>query len=207
MSAMSSNWVLNEAKRADTGKGFAILENPAQREQLDAILLGWWPEIKAHLRNTDFQFSPTDTPLLETRLGPTLERVMLIMLFDEVAPICRINVACSLDHWIIDNEFFLVLPREADILKVCNILGNSRLAGNPPMLSVHPRNPGTHFLVTLRSGRGESWGAHDRSFILEKIKKSIDVNIEMHNSMIDGDVTVDTVAAFLTEAYEVYEAH
>lgn len=188
-------------------KGITILENPELRDHLDSIINKIWPSLKSHLEKTGYAFSPNSDPLIETKLSNVLVRSMMIMLFDAQSAFCRINLDCSPDHWMIRSEFFLTLPASADLKFICEILGNSRLSGNPPSLVISKNKPAAYYQITFDTGRGEGWGMHDTSYLIGKLKRSVDVNISMFEIMLDGEVNENIVAEFLTAAYEIYEAY
>ena len=188
-------------------KGITILENPELRDHLDSIINKIWPSLKSHLEKTGYTFSPNSDPLIETKLSNVLVRSMMVMLFDAQSAFCRINLDCSPDHWMIRNEFFLTLPASADLKFICEILGNSRLSGNPPSLVISKNNPAAYYQISFDSGRGEGWGMHDTSYLIDKLKRAVDVNINMFEIMIDGEVNENTVTEFLTAAFEIYEAY
>ena len=188
-------------------KGISILEDPELRNHLDTIINTIWPSLKSHLEKTGYAFSPNSDPLIETKLSNVLVRSMMIMLFDAQSAFCRINLDCSPDHWMIRNEFFLTLPASADIKFICEILGNSRLSGNPPSLVISKNNPAAYYQVTFDSGRGEDWGMHETLYLIDKLRRAVDVNISMFEIMLDGEVNENIVAEFLTAAYEIYEAY
>ena len=203
----TQNWAIEAIKKTDISKSLIILENPELRNHLDSIINKIWPSLKSHLEKTGYTFSPNSDPLIETKLSNVLVRSMMIMLFDAQSAFCRINLDCSPDHWMIRNKFFLTLPASADLKFICEILGNSRLSGNPPSLVISKNKPAAYYQITFDTGRGEGWGMHDTSYLIGKLKRSVDVNISMFEIMLDGEVNENIVAEFLTAAYEIYEAY
>jgi len=198
----------NQGKKCDENqKGLEIIEDPEIKDRLDRIALEIWPELQAHLEKTGYTYSPDSAPLIETKLSHLLIRSMMVMLFDVQSAFCRVKLDCSLEHWIIHNEFFLSLPVDTDFRHIREILGNSRLSGNPPSLMIYKNNPSAYYQITFKSGRGESWAIHETSYLVDKLKRSIDVNIELFKITIDGEVNDEIVAEFLTTAYEIYEAY
>jgi len=191
----------------ETRKGLVIIEDPEIKDRLDGICLEIWPDLKAHLEKSDYTYSPVSDPLIETKLSHVLVRSMVVMLFDVQSAICRIKLDCSMENWMIGNEFFLSLPANVDFRYIHELLGNSRLSGNPPSLMVYKNNPAAYYQITFESGRGESWTVHNNLYLLDKLKRSIDVNIELFETMADGEVNEEIVAEFLTKAYEIYEAY
>ena len=204
---MSKNQLSSSFSDSAGQKGIAIVENPELRDHLDSIIKKTWPSLLTHLEKTGYTYSPNSDPLIETELSHVLVRSMMIMLFDAQSAFCRINLDCSPDHWMIRNKFFLTLPASADIKFICEILGNSRLSGNPPSLVISKNNPAAYYQITFESGRGEGWGMHDTSYLIGKLKRAVDVNINMFEIMIDREVNEKIVAEFLTAAFEIYEAY
>lgn len=203
---MSEEWIVNAASTATENHGLVILENPKLRKRLDEILLGMWPQIKSHLEPTGLIYGPEDLPLIETEYSSVLVRSLSFMLFDIQNAICRTKIECMHDHWMIHNEFFLSLPDLTDEKTVQEIIGNSRFSGNPPTLMIYKNDPVNYFQITFNCGQGEGWGIHDNSYLLERIKRSIDLHAEMYRIMIDGIPDIATAEEFLSTTYELYES-
>jgi len=203
---MGKNWAVEEAKRADLSKNYVILENPKTQKYLDNLLIKeFWPSILSNLESSGFNYYPQDTPEPEFELQHVLTRSLTFMLLNGKTAFFRGKINCSMEHWTIESEHFLLLLKETDPRVIFEILGNSRFVGCPPELSID--KAGSDFYqITFHAGNGESWGMHDEQYIIGKIKKVIAVNIAMHEYSIDGVIPADDLGEFLTTAYEVYEA-
>ena len=105
---------------------------------------------------------------------------------------------------MLGSEFFLSLPLDTDSRVVFEILGNSRFSGNPPTLSIDKRYG--VYEITIQSGNGAGWGMYGENHIDDKIRESIDTNIDMYEFVMDEDLTADNLGEFLTIVYKVYEA-
>ena len=204
---MVKNWAVEEARKADLSKGYVILENPKTTEYLDDLLLKeFWPSILDNLEGSGFNYFPVDTPAPEFELKHVLTRSLTFMLLNGNTAFFRGKLNCSMEFWTIESEHFLLLLKETDPQVIFEILGNSRLIGCPPELSID-KSGSDFYQITFHAGKGESWGMHDKQYIMERIKKVVDVNIAMHEHSIDGVISADDLGEFLTTAYEVYEAY
>jgi hypothetical protein len=203
---MSEEWIVNAASTATENHGLVILENPKLKKRLDEILLGLWPQIKSHLEPTGLIYGPEDLPKIETEHSSVLVRSLSFMLFDIQNAICRTKIECMYDHWMIHNEFFLSLPDVTDEKTVQEIIGNSRFSGNPPTLMIYKNDPANYFQITFNCGQGEGWGIHDNSYLLDHIKRSIDLHVKMYRIMLGGIPDTATAEEFLSIAYELYES-
>ena len=200
------NWILTSAKKADPSRNYAILENSEVTSQLDALFKKeFWPFIRAQLRATGYSF-PKKSPTSEFEMSYALERSISFMLFDQQKPFFRGTLKCSLESWMLETEFFLSLKKETDPRVLFELLGNSRLAGNPPEMSVH-KSDQYYFQIRLHNGEGAGWGRGDYDFVRDRIKKIVETNVKMYEISKTGLISEATVGQFLTTAYDAYEAY
>ncbi len=204
------SWILVEAGKADDNKDMVILENPRARVYLDRILKEeFWPVIFSCLEGTGYLYSPELN--IETEWGHIeMERVLSFMLFDDKRfelprAIFRGKLSLSRTGWMLKREFFLPLPRHNDPQTVFEIIGNSRLRGNPPVLKIDKENENDFFQIGFNNGEGAGWGVYEEHYIIDKIKKIIDINVQMYEFSKEG-LSLDQIGVFLTIAYEAYEA-
>ena len=201
---MSKNWIIEEAKKADGSKDTVILENPKTKVYLDHILLEkFWPTICSCFEGSGYNYS--FEPHLESELSQSLERSIVFMLFDGNRAFFKGKLRCSMEHWMIDSNFFLPLSADNDPRVLFEILGNSRFKGNSPTLMVNRERDRDYFQIDFHNGRGESWTQNSEQEIEDELKKIIKVNLEMH-VFSHGGITLDEVGKFLTIAYDVYES-
>jgi hypothetical protein len=204
---MKNNWVLESASSAVEINGLVRLENPEIKDRLDKILLSIWPQIKEHAAKTMLKLEPPEEPDIISGESNNLLRTLSFMLFDGEDPVCRTEIECYSDHWMIDNEFYLNLDESADIEIVHELLGNTRFSGNPPTLMIYKLDPVNHFQLLFNAGWGEDWAEYDVSFLIESIYLSIDIHEKMHNIVLAGIKDTSQAEEFLSTAYEVYESH
>lgn len=203
---MKKNWIVDEAMKDRGNRHYAILENPDSKKQLDSLLIKqFWPHIYSCLEKTGYSFSKKRYPT-KFELSPTHERSLLFMLFDNKKPIFRGTLKCSLDGWMIESEFFLLLKKENDVRVILELLGNSRFCGFPPELSVH-KGDEFYFQILFKNGRGAGWGLRDENFVKKSIEKVVQTNVDMYEFSKRGIISQNTLAPFLSTAYEVYEAY
>jgi hypothetical protein len=107
---------------------------------------------------------------------------------------------------MIESEFFLGLAKDNEPKVIFEILGNSRLAGNPPSLLIYKGVP-EYFQITFRSGEGASWLGHDDEEVKTKLKQVIEVNTQLYELSKSGYLTENEFAEFMTLAYTIYEAY
>ena len=202
---MKENWIIKEARKHDKTGDMAILENPRIRKYLDDLLIKrFWPVIRESLEDNMYNYSPRDNPETEFRLNHVLSRSLSFMLLDGDRVFFKGKLTCSTEHWMLGSEFFLSLPLDTDSRVVFEILGNSRFSGNPPTLSIDKRYG--VYEITIQSGNGAGWGMYGENHIDDKIRESIDTNIDMYEFVMDEDLTADNLGEFLTIVYKVYEA-
>lgn len=204
---MRENWIMSESRKADATKDYAILENPETRLKLDDLLLTrFWPVIHGCLEETGYNYHPQESPRPEFTLGSELTRSVQFMLLDERRLYFRGRLKCSNMGWMLESEFFLGLREDNDRSVLFEILGNSRLAGNPPRLLVYKGSP-HYFDIHFSHGRGAGWGLYGEEEIDRRIREMIDVNTQMYELSRSGRITTEDFAPFLTLAYPVYEAY
>lgn len=204
----SDTWLKNAFKKVDPNSEVIILENPDIKSGLDQYLHLLWPVVKQHLESTGYAFTPLNGVLkIEGRSGCVLTRAMPWMLHGEYPVFYRGALECTQRHWVIENEFFLSLASSVDFRLIREIIGNSRLSGSPPELTIHKHSPVEYYQIYFHSGNGESWGPQSTGRIIEWIKKCIDANVAMNDFAIDGQWNEEIVGKFLTYAYEAYEAY
>ena len=69
---MRKDWVIKEAKKADSKKNIVTLENLDMRDYLDWLLLEkFWPVVLSCLKESGYNYSPK--PEIESELGCDLE--------------------------------------------------------------------------------------------------------------------------------------
>lgn len=163
----------------------------------------FWPFIFSCLEVSGYTHS--HEPHIESELGYELERSLTFMLFNGRSVFFRGKLCCSKKSWIIKSEFFLTLPVHNDPQVIFEILGNSRLKGNPPNLIVDKEKKEDYYQINFSNGVGAGWGIHDKKHIENQLKKIIDTNINMHN-LAERGISLGKGGEFLTMAYEVYKA-
>lgn len=155
---MKENWIVQETQKADPQQDLVILEKPGVQKYLDHLLLSrFWPTIQGCLDASRYPFDPLGNPKTELQMSRVLTRSLSFMLFDEAAAFYRGILHCSLESWMLENEFFLGLSKDTDPQIVFEILGNSRFRGYPPTLSID-KSRDHIYEITFRSGRGADWG-------------------------------------------------
>jgi len=204
---MEKNWIIEAAESAVEKNGLVRLENPAIKSKLDNALQALWPEVKVHAAKTTLKLEPELDADIASGEGNVLMRMLSFMLFCDDEPVCRTEIECYTDHWMINNEFFMSLDDSADIAIVQEILGNTRFSGNPPTLMIYKNDPVNHFQITFNAGWGEDWDMVDTSFIRESIEHSIATHAAMYDLVCDGLTELEHAEEFLSTAYEVYETH
>jgi hypothetical protein len=205
---MKRNWILTEARKANAGADRIILENPSTRIYLDDLLMKrFWPTIWSCLEGSSYPYEPQLDPEMESEwICGEAARSLTFALFDEGKIFFRGKLSCSKESWMIKSEHFLSLIKETELEVLRELLGNTRLCGNPPTLIVDKRNEGDFFQIHFNAGYGESWGAMSENEVEERIKQVIRTNIEMYEQSIDGWIGIQDVGSFLTLAYHAYEA-
>jgi hypothetical protein len=204
---MKETWVFNEAGKVKTDSDYVILENPAVRRKLDAMLLKtYWPQIQQYCEKTGYFLPVEKNKETESDLGIEYGRRLIFMLFDEQMPFFRGKLIVSLESWMLESEFFLGLPRETDPEIIFELLGNSRFVGNPPMLHIYKDHP-HYFQITFHNGAGKSWFGTQPDELNEKIFHTIDVNISLHQLVEDNMINKDGIGEFISKAYQVYESY
>jgi len=203
---MKENWILKEARKADENTDTVTLENPKRRKYLDDLLLKrFWPVIKKNIENSMYNYHPHKGPVIESETHRFLSRSLMFMLLDGDRAFFRGELTCSVEGWMLRSKFFLSLPQEVDPQVVFALLGNSRLSGNPPTLSIDKRLD--FYQITFEAGNGAGWGLYDEKYIHGKIAEAIDTNIDMHEFFNEELLSAENLGEFLTMAYKVYEAY
>ena len=134
----NTDWLKSELNKVDRSRGYAIIENPETRAYLDNLLINkYWPIIHQHLEETQYNYGPNGKPETEFKLRPVHARSFIFMLFDGMKSFFRGKLECALDSWIIESEFFLGLTRDNNPNVIFELLGNTRLLGCPPELTVY----------------------------------------------------------------------
>lgn len=201
---MKKNWILKAAGKADTSKNAITLENPDVRKYLDKLLLEkFWPVISNCLKASNYNCS--SKPEIESELSWDLERSLFFMLFYGKRAFYKGKLKVSVESWMLENDFFLPLPVTTDPQVVFQILGNSRFRGLPPTLTIDKEREDNFYQIDFHSGNGAGWGRYGEDYLEKKIRKVISANGKMYEFSRDG-ITAETVGAFLTLVYEVYEA-
>lgn len=201
---MQENWLIKEAKKADCSKDTVILENPETIKFLDNILLNnFWPVIFSCLEQSGYNYSPE--PQIDSELSYILERSLSFMLIDDERAFFRGKLKCSRESWMIESESFLGLSMHNDPQTIFEILGNSRLKGNPPTLIVDKERADNFYQIDFQNGSGASWGLHGEEYVEVQLKKVIEVNIAMYRFSKKG-VSLENIGEFLSIAYDVYES-
>lgn len=201
---MHENWLIKEAKKADYSKDTVIFENPETRKFLDNILLkNFWPVIFSCLEHSGYNYS--SEPQIDSELSHILERSLSFMLFDGESAFFRGKLKCSRESWMIESEFFIGLSMHNDPQAIFEILGNSRLRGYPPTLTVDKEKADGFYQIVFRNGSGAGWGLHGEEYVEAQLKKVIGVNIAMYHFSEKG-ISLDNIGQFLSIAYDVYES-
>jgi len=204
---MKNDWIIRAAKKADGSKNLVILENPDTKDYLDGLLIDrFWPVIEKHLRGTNYHYYPEGNPKTDLNLSYTLERSLTFMLLDGQKAFFRGHLNCSIEAWMIESEFFCGLAKDNDPKVIFEIIGNSRLTGNPTSLRIYKGFP-DYFQITFRNGTGASWLGDGRDETEERLKQVIQVNTQLYELSRDGHITENEFAAFMSLAYKIYEAY
>lgn len=205
---MKKNWILSEARKADAGADRIILENPSARNYLDELLMRrFWPIIWSCLDGSGYPYEPQLDPEMESEwICGEAARALTFALFDEGKIFFRGKLSCSKQSWMIKSEHFLSLIKETELEVLRELLGNTRLRGNPPTLIVDKRSEGDFFQIHFNAGYGESWGPMSENEVEERIKQVIRTNIEMYEQSTNGQLESQDLGSFLTVAYHAYEA-
>jgi len=203
----ADRWLTEAVRHADPRAEVVVLEDSRVRDILDGHIHRIWPPVREHLESTGYVFTPERDVKIESRSRHALVRAMSWMLHDGVQAIHRGTLECNRDHWMLDREFFLSMPGSTDLGLVREIIGNSRLGGSPPELTIHKHSPAGYYQILFRAGSGEDWGTGSNERIVGRIKKCIDCNIRMHEIAIDGEWDRETVEEFLTTAFAFYESY
>lgn len=206
VNAHASNWAIAEARKADFRYDCLILENPKTKAHLDRLLKKrFWPVICESLQASGYAYEP-DKPKTEFHLGPSLNRVLWFMLFDECGTaFFRGILQCSTDGWMLESDYFLALAPDTDFRIINDLMGNSRFVGYSPVLTVDKRNPKHLYHITFHAGKGASWSGNYED-VDRQLRQCIAVNVKMYALACDGGITPETIGEFLTLAYEVYES-
>jgi hypothetical protein len=204
------NWIEKAVEVCDPHADLIVLENPATKEFYDQILKTIWLPVRERLKKTGYIYTPEIEPQIESEGKNIVSRKMTWMLHELSRAKYRGSVEINRMHWMVENEFFLCLDSHIDFRFVTELIGNSRMAGNPPELTIHKHHTNDfegYYQVTYLNGTGESFYPGCEERIIHRIKKCIDVNVEMNEITIDNDWNEKRVAEFLTVAFEVYEGY
>ncbi|MHB8279168.1 MAG: hypothetical protein ACYDIA_16165 [Candidatus Humimicrobiaceae bacterium] len=205
---MQDSWIVKEAKKIDITKDVVILENPDKKNCLDNILINrFWPVIEESLENTDYDYSPQDTPETDFELSHELTRSLTFMLFDGQRAIFRGKLSCSMTGWMLRSEFFLGLAQDTDSSVIFKILEDPRFRGLPPTLEIYKDMPFDYFHITFENGKGAGWGLYDDSYIYNRISEVIDINARLYDFSKNGYINNGRIVEFLSLAYHIYEAY
>jgi len=201
---MRKEWVIKKAGKADNKRNIVILENPDTRDYLDKILLNkFWPVISRCLKESRYNYY--GKPEIESELSYDLERCLYFILLDGERAFFKGKLKLSIESWMLENDFFLPLPKNTDPQVVFQILGNSRFRGYPPTLTIDREREDNFYQIDFHSGKGAGWGLHNEDYLEEKIGRMININREIYE-FSRGGITAETIGEFLTLAYEVYES-
>ena len=201
---MKKDWVLKEAGKIDTNKNTITLENPDIRNYLDNLLLKkFWPIISDCLKASCYRRS--SKPEINSELSDDLERSLSFVLLDGKRAFYKGALRLSTTSWILESDFFLPLPVNTDPLVLFQILGDSKFSGLPPTLTIDKEREDDFYQIDFHSGTGAGWARYHEDYLEEKIRKTISANKKMYDFSRNG-ITAETAGAFLTLAYEVYEA-
>jgi hypothetical protein len=207
---------MREAAKADARENRVLLENPDAVVSLDAKLRNiFYPFVRAELEKTGFRYLPTEDDLhIESEwLGSNLARALTFMLFDDFDLLfARCTLQCSSRGYLVEREFTLGLPESTDPRLLFRILGEPRLAGNMPSLTIqrsaiHPEW-NSYFWIEIRAGSGiesSSWTMDKAA--MGDIAQTIHDSCDMYEaSMVEGLATMEDVERFLEIACRSYES-
>ena len=206
----NSNWIESAIEGKDAKLDMVVIENPSVKDLYDKMLSTIWIPIREHLQQSGYTYTPEFEPQLESEGRTILSRKLTWMLHETSRAMYRGSVELNKMHWMIENEFFMCLNPQIDFRFISEIIGNSRLSGNPPELSIHKRHaqdPEGYYQIRFLSGFGENFYEGCEEKIVERVKKCIDVNVEMNEITLDGAWDETSVGEFLSAAYHVYEAY
>lgn len=205
---VDTNWVIEEAKKIDSSKDVAVLQNPEKRKYLDDILTKkFWPVAKESIIESMYIYSPDNIPKIDFEFSYELTRSITYMLLDGQRAFFRGKLSCSMSHWMLHSEFFLGLREDTDILTIIKILQDPLLKGIPPTLTLYEDNFYDYYQITIENGSGADWGYNDDHYIFGKIKKAVEVTASLYELSSGGVLKLEEVDEFLSLLHEVYEAY
>lgn len=210
------NWVLREAAKADARTDRIILENPEAVGSLDTKIREiYFPFIRAELDKTGFRYLPLENDLhIDSQwMGPDLSRALSFMLFDHFEYLfMRCTLLCSNRGHLLQREFHLGLPETTDPRLLFRILGEPRLAGYTPSLTIerstlHPEW-NSYFWIEIHAGSGFESGAWTMVKVaMGNIAQMIHDSCEMYEvGMVEGLTGMEDVERFLDIACRSYES-
>ncbi len=204
---MKDNWLIREARKADYLKDYAVLENPAQKEILDDLLMEFWNGFKNKLESYEYASLPSGNIEIMTEESYILTRYFEFMLFFDEGAFFRGTLSCSKESWMIQSVNFIPLSIENDPKVIFEILGNSRFVGNPPNLRIDKEHPEEYYQINFDHGYGASWGLKNKKKALQEVLKVIDTSVQMYELTNERVITTANLGEFISTAYEVYEAY
>ena len=210
------NWVGREAARADLGADRVVLENPDVVGALDSKLRETYlPFIRAELEKTGFPYQPVENDLhIDSQwMGPYLARALPFMLFDHFGQLfMRCTLLCSSRGHLLEREFNLGLPETTDPRLLFRILGEPRLSGYTPSLTIersalHPEW-NSYFWIEIHAGSGIEPGPWTLdNAAMGNIAQTIHDSCEMYEvAMVEGLSSIEDVERFLDIACRSYES-
>lgn len=203
-------WIDTVIQDVDPSLDLVIIENPYIKESYDQILNTIWLPVREYLQKTGHIYTPEIEPLIESDGRGLLTRKMTWMLHEVDQAMYRGAIRINSMGWMIENEFFLSLDSQVNFRLVTELIGNSRMSGCPPELTISKRlgtANGGYFQIKFFNGTGEDYCPGCEEQIIEKVKKCIDTNVEMNDIALDNDWNEERVGEFLSVALVVYEAY
>jgi hypothetical protein len=210
------NWVLREAAKADARADRIVRENPEAVGFLDTKLREiFFPFIRAELEKTGFRYLPLENDLhIDSQwMGLDLSRALSFMLFDHFESLfMRCTLQCSNRGHLLQREFHLGLPEATDPRLLFRILGEPRLAGCMPSLTIERsalhQEWNSYFWIEIHAGSGFESGpwTMDKA-AMGDIAQTIHDSCEMHEvAMVEGLTGMEDVERFLDIACRSYES-
>ena len=147
-------------------RGTIHLYDPAARERLDEEIHGrYFPAVLKGLRGSSLRVHDKVGALsqIKDKFYPVATRELVFLLHKPPAPpagpgsppwFLRGKIECSLERCMLYSDLILALPRDIDLEPVLELMGDARLQGIPPSLSIEYRlSEDQIFVLSISSGR------------------------------------------------------
>lgn len=164
--------------------GTVYLFDPAARERLDAeICERYFPAVIEGLGGSPIRVFEKEKILSQIRdkQAPVAAREWIFLLQDPPRPragpdspawYVRGTIDCSLERCMVSFDLILGLPLSFPLEPVLDLMGDRRMQGNPPDLSIGFRMSGKReYILSFHWGRGSAVGME--RVITESVKKQL----------------------------------